>query len=344
MPETTGAIVSLNWPALVTEAVRRRKEERLTQKAHAALAGVSIPTMIAFDRAERTLSLAKAIAILRVVGLVEETPPEGSRDLFVRNAFERWRHLTMNLKKDSPERFGHGWYRIDYTIEGEIKGIDLHRFPSLLQRAVVPHSGWPMFRLPTRMELTPPEVDGVIECWLAPDGKPGLDHLFHDTGHCDFWRGSPSGRMFLIRGYQEDAQETFSPGTIFDTTLPIRRIGEAFLHAAKLTRLMARRPESASVQLRVLYTGLQGRDLRAWASPMDGGYFNGGRSRSDEVLLEGCTAAGAIDENLGAQVYPLIASLFERFGVTGISAEFVESVLARMRANRFDHDATGTKA
>ena len=63
MPENSRAIGPLNWRALVDEALRRRKAEKLTQREHAALASVSIPTIVAFDRGERTLSLAKAFDI-----------------------------------------------------------------------------------------------------------------------------------------------------------------------------------------------------------------------------------------------------------------------------------------
>lgn len=343
MPETSRGIAPLNWPALVAEAIRRRKAEKMTQKEHAALASVSIPTMIAFDRGERTLSLAKAIDILRVVGLVEEISAEGAQEIFVRDAFARWRDLTKDLPKESPGRFPHGWYRIDYALEGDIKDTELHKFPEVLRKVVVNHTGWPMFWLPHRAELAPAQVDGTIECWLPPGDKSGFDRPFYDAAHCDFWRAAPTGRVFLIRGYQEDTQETFPPGTIFDTTLPIWRIGEAFLHAAKLARQIVREPEAAVVRLRVLYTGLQGRDLRAWANPMTVDYFGGGRSRSDEAMLEASESVAKIETDLGACVFPLISSLFERFGVTGISAEFIASELTKMRANRFGDDAAALR-
>lgn len=38
---------------------------------------------------------------------------------------------------------------------------------------------------------------------------------------------APTGRAFIMRGYLEDGQDTFPPWTIFDTTLPIWRLGEA---------------------------------------------------------------------------------------------------------------------
>ncbi|KQU08043.1 hypothetical protein ASG68_23590 [Rhizobium sp. Leaf453] len=58
------------WQRYVEETLRRRKAEGLTQKDHSALAGVSHPTMAAFERGETTLTLAKALDILRVVGLM----------------------------------------------------------------------------------------------------------------------------------------------------------------------------------------------------------------------------------------------------------------------------------
>jgi len=340
MPENTRGIVPLNWRGLVAEAIRRRKAENMTQREHAALASVSVPTMIAFDRGERTLSLAKAIDILRVVGLVEQESEEGSQEIFVRDAFARWRELTKDLPKDSPGRFPAGWYRIDYALDGEVKDIELHKLPDVLRKAVVRHTGWPMFWLPRRPEFAAHEVDGVIECWLPP----GTERPYtSDAAHCDFWRAAPSGRIVLIRGYQEDTQDTFPAGTIFDTTLPIWRIGESFLHAAKFAKFIAPEQDRITIRLRATYTGLQGRDLRAWASPMSVDYFGGGRSRTDEAVLEGTAPASAAEAELGKYVFPLVASLFERFGVTGISSAFVDSELDRMRRNDFGEWAAESK-
>src|SRR6266568_3045357 len=105
MPTHSGGIAPINWRALVAEAVRRRKAEKLTQREHAALASVSVPTIVAFDRGEQTLTLAKAFDILRVVGLVEEPRDEGGQGSFVQDAFTRWRSLTAKLPADSPGRF-----------------------------------------------------------------------------------------------------------------------------------------------------------------------------------------------------------------------------------------------
>jgi len=333
MSQNPGGIAPLNWPAMVAEALRRRKAERLTQREHAALANVSIPTIVSFDRGERTLSLAKAFDILRVVGLIEEPAGEGAQESFVRDAFARWRALTAKLPEDSPGRFPHGWYRIDYALEGDLKDVELHQLQDLLGKAEDRNTGWPMFQIPRREDVKPREIDGVLECWLAP-GDSGIDRRFYDAASCDFWRAAPAGRMFLIRGYQEDAQETFPPGAIFDPGLPIWRLGEAFLHAARLASLMKRETESnITIRFRARYTGLSGRVLRVWANPLTSLLIEG-TARSDEATLEAIVPAQEIENHLAQHIVPLVASLYERFGVTGLSVNGVQAEVERFQKSR----------
>jgi transcriptional regulator with XRE-family HTH domain len=334
MPANFRGIAPLNWDALIAEAIRRRKAENLTQREHAALASVSIPTMIAFERGERTLSLGKAFDILRVVGLLDEPKEEGAQGKFVQEAFARWRELTKDLPENSPGRFPNGWYRIDYALQGEVKPVELHRLQDLIEEAEVRHTGGPMFWVPQREQLAPREIDGVIECWLAPSDA-GITRALSGAADCDFWRIAPTGRAFIMRGYVEDDQDTFPPHTIFDTTLPTWRLGEALLHAANLAKLLAEDPVKTSVQFRALYTGLSGRVLRAWANPFSGLLIEGGAARSDEAMLETTVSVNEIETNLADHLHPLIASLFERFGVTGLSVDRVAVELDRMMKNRF---------
>jgi len=206
--------------------------------------------------------------------------------------------------------------------------------PALLRQAVVPHTGWPLFLFPGRAELEPREVDGVIECWLKP-AEAGVNRPLGDPAHCDFWRIAPTGRAFLIRGYQEDSQETFTPHTIFDTTLPTWRLGECVLHARGLAAELAVEPSKVHVRLRALYTGLSGRVLRAWANPLSDLMFEGSSARSDEAMLETVIPVSEIDTKLAEHLHPMIASLFERFGATGLSVDRVAAELERMQKNYF---------
>jgi transcriptional regulator with XRE-family HTH domain len=335
MFENSGIVAPLAWQRIVEEALRRRKAEGLTQKDHSALAGVSHPTMAAFERGETTLTLAKALDILRVVGLVDEPAEGDTQSRFVRGAYERWRQLTAGLPSDSPARFPNGSYRIDYWLEGDLKTPELRAFEGVLQKAVVRKTGWPPFWLPTRKDIQPREIDGVIECWLAPQGSD-IERGFSDPAHCDFWRGAPSGRMFLIRGYQEDGNETFPAGTILDTTLPLWRMGEVLLHAERLASLLRKQPDSpVTIHFRSIFTGLGGRVLRSWANPLSDMLIEGHAARSDEAVLELKLSADNVEGRLSEHLFPLLGSLFDRFGIAGLSINRVEAEVQRLLTNPF---------
>ena len=61
--------IHLNWPDLVKEAVKRRKEQKLTQEQLSVLANVSKPTLNSFEQGKTNIKLENAIKILTVLGL-----------------------------------------------------------------------------------------------------------------------------------------------------------------------------------------------------------------------------------------------------------------------------------
>lgn len=69
----------LNWKRLVDEAIAVRKQERLSQRDLAALAGVTQPTVVKFEKASTSLRVDSALAILRALSLAErqDIPPSG---------------------------------------------------------------------------------------------------------------------------------------------------------------------------------------------------------------------------------------------------------------------------
>jgi len=58
-----------NWQSFVIEAVKRRKEQKLTQEQLAVLAGVSKPTLNSFEQGKTNIKLDSALKILKVLGL-----------------------------------------------------------------------------------------------------------------------------------------------------------------------------------------------------------------------------------------------------------------------------------
>lgn len=326
MSANFGKIMPLNWKSLVDETLQRRKLEKMTQREHAALANVSVPTIAAFDRGEMTLSLAKAFDILRVVRLVDEPSEDNIQDTFVREAHNRWQILSNQLPQDSPARFPHGWFRFDYHLEGDLKFVKLQDFEKLLKKVSPHYSRWSPFQVLQQPENKPYEIDGMLECWL----KPVEEGIYRDAAY-SVWRAATSGRMFMIRGYKEDCEETFPPKSIFDTILPILHMGEVLLHAERLATILQKDADKPIIiNFRALYSGLNGRILRAWANPFSNILGEGRAARSDEALLQTSIPAQDISAHLAEHLYPLVLSLYEKFGVTEFSKDFVQAEVKRL--------------
>lgn len=64
--------IRLNWNLLVKEAIRRRREQKISQRRLAAIANVSQPTVSRFEQRKENIQLSSAIKILDVLGLVEK--------------------------------------------------------------------------------------------------------------------------------------------------------------------------------------------------------------------------------------------------------------------------------
>ncbi|WP_261969151.1 helix-turn-helix domain-containing protein [Prosthecodimorpha staleyi] len=316
----------LAWPDLVAEALRRRKAEGLTQRDHAALAGVSIPTLAAFERGETTLTLAKAFDILRVVGLLEERPPEDAQDRFVREAMARWRDLMERLEPDTPARFPHGWFRFDYWLDGDLRQVRPAELRRILAASAQPHTGWPLFMVREQSGLSPIEIDGLIETWLKPDGFEGVDRTFSDAARCDFWRVAPDGRAVILRGFEEDSQIGFQPRTIFDWVIPIWRSCEALLHAHHLARQLAKDDAALpDIRLRVVYSGLTARQLKSWVNPLEDLGVHVHPARSDGCSSETAVPAAELPEAMPLVVGQLLMPLFGLFGVHSLPANRIRS-------------------
>lgn len=63
--------ICLDWQGFVNEAVKRRKEMKLTQEEFAVLVGVSKPTLNSFEQGKTNIKLDNALKILTMLGLHE---------------------------------------------------------------------------------------------------------------------------------------------------------------------------------------------------------------------------------------------------------------------------------
>ena len=239
-----------------------------------------------------------------------------------------WRDKISGLPPDSPARCLDGFFTFAYDVAGRTT----LRLADLLDvlRDAPRLTGWPTWWVPTREEIEPYASNGAIECWIGGDTS---EHYLGppDAAHSDFWRVTPDGRAFLLRGYQEDgnhaARAGIQPGTCLDPTLPIWRIGEGLLHA----EYFAGRLGGQSISFAARYTGLRERRLATWANPMEVAGWAGGISRDDDVPLSKSIAVDILGTNLVEVVHSLLSPFYERFNFTRLPLKIVQRELNRLR-------------
>jgi hypothetical protein len=221
-----------------------------------------------------------------------------------------------------------GRYELDYALLGNFARPSLTELLEKLRLAVAHRSGWPEFWVPTRDEIRSVPIDDTIQCWL---GTPEMGE--RDAGHVDFWRASPEGRMFLLRGYFEDIggwpDHRIEPGTIFDIDEPIRQVAECLHHARILGSLLAP-GQDFKVFFRVRWYGLAGRLLRS-LHPGRRPFYNR-TSRQYEFAVQAIVGAEQIADNLPEIIHPLLAPLYELFDFFELTMDHVRQTLANRRA------------
>jgi hypothetical protein len=304
-PESAPPANEGEWDRLLARCLRNRREDMLDAIRNIVLGGASAATPAAPSATE-------------------------SQDAFTTAARASWETLIKDLPLDfARARCPLGRSELDYALIGEFPKPSLGELLEKLRLAVAHRRGRPEFWVPTRAEIEPIPIDDTIQCWL---GTPAMGR--RDPGHVDFWRASPEGRMFLLRGYMEDGGGSqgheIEPGTIIDIRMPIWQVAHCLDHARILSFLLA--PEQ---QLKILFRarwyGLGGRRLSSldpWqAFTMFGDYT----SRQPEFGVGITLDVGQIADNLPEIIHPLLAPLYERFQFFELTMDIVRETLAKAR-------------
>jgi hypothetical protein len=255
---------------------------------------------------------------------------------WIGGSMDRFNSLVAEkLQDENPSRYSKGIWYVAYSVRGFSSSMSLSEFLDVLRKVRGHETGWPPWWVPSRKEIAPYPYNGVIECWLRELRSPSLfgptrSDVFRYSGHSDFWRASPKGMMFLLRGYEEDSDLHAEPGTIVDVTLPIWRIGECLLHAERLAKTVAGEA-ATTVAIRVMWKGLSGRTLISWATPRRISFDPRGPSKQDSIASEITIPTGQISEALPEVVKTLAKPLYEAFDFFDVPSAFVREELLKMR-------------
>ena len=192
----------------------------------------------------------------------------------------------------------------------------------------VQESGWPPFMEIGVRELNPYPSDGGIDAWI---GRPLSNKVFNDPSHADFWRASPSGQLYIIRGYWEDGVEWASTpqrnsGAILTVNISVIRIWECLRFASRFMRAFG---DIEEVVVRCQYTGLSSRTLIESLEPAFS--IRRGVSQVDEVLLTGQFTLQQLEDNMPEVLRQLMVPLFEHFDFFQLTVAHVQNIIDRYR-------------
>jgi hypothetical protein len=322
-PKSEEPYTATEWRTLIDRCIRARREDLLD----------AIRAMLLGSGPDKTPGGGGVSSGGGLAFLVESDKEIQSADAlieFSQKALQRWNQRIDPLDKDDPARFPHGRYELSFEILNPRKRPTLPELRHHMQEASkIKHTGWGPFVSLQRATYAPQIIDDAIEAWLgSPEGERIMGR---DPAHCDFWRASADGRLILIRGFDEDGEQSrVSPGTAFDVTLPVWRVGEAVLYVNRLAESFG---DNLSIVARCQYSGLQGRKLvsitgRRWL-------FDDRRCADNFALVERRFAAAEVRESFATAMQQMLAPLYARFDFFELSDSLVAEELHEMMGNRF---------
>lgn len=226
--------------------------------------------------------------------------------------------IARTLAGEDPMRFSLGTWSVSYEIDSELPQMTCSRLRDTLSQVDSANQGLALWPVSYAQGREPHILGDVLECALFDTVHPA----YMDGYHSPFWRASPEGLLFLVKGHREDSSASRQqPGMTFDLSLPVYRIAEALLHAERLTEILAV-PESL-VRFKLSWDGLSGRELQSTTRDVVPGRI----AIQDSVSTEIQTEAHNIRCTLPELVYGAIQPLCQLFALFDPGVIVIDDIL-----------------
>lgn len=284
------------------------------------------------SRTDELLDIMRSVIAGSVPQAGGEQAPSAAAEFnrFVTEARDFWSERVAATPDRATPRFPHGYYEMSAQIEPPLEARPLDAFNGVFRSALRNHSGWPPFPYLDREVYRPRPRAGAIEAWIGPDDQGHFDRPVHS----DFWRAAPSGQFYTRFGFAEDGRlQGVAPGTTWDLTNPIWRVGETLLQLSYVCEALGASDRTLRFQLQL--TGLAGRELVSVGNPnrilspaarrsLDNNYFKA-------IILRIKDIAATLPEI----VHDLLAPAYSLFDFFQLPMPVVQQELQRLRREEF---------
>lgn len=243
---------------------------------------------------------------------------------FVEASLKSWSALDASLDANHPGKLKHGHYHFSARVTGVRKGLDAKEVLTALE-STPKYTGWPAFVLLHQEETRVRLAGGGLQAWIANCKYPG-------PSFSDFWRITPEGEFFLLRGYDEDDLEPGKgppAGHGFEPTLPVWRLGDFLLRMTGVASSMFEAGFDVTVLCR--WTGLKGRKTFSFGHRR---YFGGAQCLEPSVETSGTFSQSMIQDLLPEVVKQLTSPLMLHFDMLKLPDLFYSEELENMRSGR----------
>lgn len=267
-------------------------------------------------------------------GLIQGKEPEPNAEqvaqAFLETGFTRFKYAVSQRKLES---YKLGFWEVALVINGQIKEFPSKAdFLNLIDSVNPDYTGWPAWfdsRGFHDKNFRPYVMNGGWEALLV-----SIESNWND--HYDFHVFDPSGRFYLLRGFQDDlSRSDFAPEplTSLDFVLQVIRVAEVLAVGTVFAKSIALDPEKAMATFAFRWNHLKNRELTSWTNPER--YISPGRiAHQDSVESTVTIPANVAHSSLAPYVSKTLKPLFEIFNGFDLSSSVYEDLTKRLIERR----------
>lgn len=210
------------------------------------------------------------------------------------------------------------------VVDGEIQRAELSEEALYQLDATVPrHTGWHPWVMLRNPDDAPYVIDDGWEAYIHATA-PGLF-----GAHLDFWRIEASGRLYHLRGLEDDlafTQQAPPPYTSLDFGLEIGRTAEILSDAIAIGAAFCAQTSKAQLCVAMRLRNLEGRSLTSWAAPSRW-LRSRTAARQTNITTSVALPLDTPRNALAPYVEKLVAPVFALFGGMKVDTGVIEGIV-----------------